>query len=377
MTGEPDSQLRVLYGVNGEGMGHATRSQVVIESLLVHHDVRVVASGAAYRFLADRLARVDEIFGPTFALTNGEIRRWETVRQNVRLAREELPETIRHWIADVDGWKPDVVISDFEPLSAVFARVTRTPMIAVGNINMLDRCRHDREIIGRDREDYLIARAVARSMVREAVEYIITTFFRAPASRGGTTFVPPIIRPEIVSAETVRGDHLVVYASGDESELDALRSSGLRCLVYGMRDGPQTAVTDGNLEFRPRSAEGFVEALRTARGVVAGGGFSLLSEAVYLGKPILCVPLRGQFEQVMNARYTERLGYGVCAAKLSAETVREFIERLPGLEAALAGYEQEGNALALETIEDRAREVAEAAPRDLRRARRKARRAAR
>ena len=26
--------MRILYGVNGEGMGHATRSQVVIESLL-------------------------------------------------------------------------------------------------------------------------------------------------------------------------------------------------------------------------------------------------------------------------------------------------------------------------------------------------------
>jgi uncharacterized protein (TIGR00661 family) len=123
--------------------------------------------------------------------------------------------------------------------------------------------------------------------------------------------------------------------------------------------------------------EGFVEALRTARGVVAGGGFSLLSEAVYLGKPILCVPLRGQFEQVMNARYMERLGYGLCTARLTAETVRGFVERLPEFEAALADYEQEGNALALRTIEDRALAVARAAPRDLRRARREARRAAR
>ena len=79
-----------------------------------------------------------------------------------------------------------------------------------------------------------------------------------------------------------------------------------------MRGGPDEVMVEGNLEFRPRSNEGFVEALRTARGVVAGGGFSLLSEAVYLGKPVLSIPLRGQFEQLMNARYLERLGYG-CA----------------------------------------------------------------
>ena len=80
-----------------------------------------------------------------------------------------------------------------------------------------------------------------------------------------------------------------------------------------MRDGPLVGTTDGAIEFRPRSVDGFLEDLVTARGVVTGGGFSLLSEAVYLGKPVLSVPLRGQFEQLMNARYLEREGFGICA----------------------------------------------------------------
>jgi uncharacterized protein (TIGR00661 family) len=374
---EPETRLRILYGVNGEGMGHATRSEVVIDSLLARHEVRVVASGAAFRFLVDRLPQVEEIFGPTFALEEGEIRRWATVRQNVRLARHELSDTIRHWVDEVDGWQPDVVISDFEPLAGVYARLTRTPLIAVGNINMLDRFRHDREIIGKDREDFLLARTVAHSMVPGAVEYIVTTYFRPPVARGGTTLVPPIVRPEIVNAHPEDGDHLVVYSSGDEALIEALRSARIRCLVYGMRGGPTEAVTDGNLELRPRSNEGFIEALRTARGVVAGGGFSLLSEAVYLGKPILSVPLRGQFEQMMNARYTERLGYGVCAPAPTPEIVGDFIDRIPEFEKALAGYEQSGNSIALRAIEERALGAAAAAPRELRKARREARRAQR
>ena len=121
-----------------------------------------------------------------------------------------------------------------------------------------------------------------------------------------TTLVPPIVRPEVENAKSERGEHLVVYASGDPNLLDALRSSGLPCRVYGMRGGPEADQVDGNLEYRPRSGDGFVEDLRTARGVVTGGGFSLLSEAVYLGKPVLSIPLRGQFEQLMNARYLER-----------------------------------------------------------------------
>ena len=48
--------MRILYGVNGEGMGHATRSRVVIDSLIESHDVRVVSSGNAYKFLAETAA---------------------------------------------------------------------------------------------------------------------------------------------------------------------------------------------------------------------------------------------------------------------------------------------------------------------------------
>lgn len=366
--------MRILYGVNGEGMGHATRSRVVIESLLERHDVRVMASQAAFRYLSARLPRVDEVFGPSFAMQDGEIQRWATVVQNVRNARHEVPETFHRWGKTIDReWRPDVVITDFEPLTALYARTFRVPMLAVDNINMLDRCHHDAEIIGREREDFLIARAVTRSMAPGAIEYLVLTFFRPPVSRGGTLLVPPIVRPEIEAATPERGDHLVVYSGGDPALIDALRASGMPCRIYGMRGGPASDRVDGNLEYRPRSNEGFVEDLRTARGVVTGGGFSLLSEAVYLGKPVLAMPLHGQFEQLMNARYLQREGYGICAQRVTPQLMGEFAARLEKFEDALAGYEQDGNAETLRTVEERAEAAAAEPVRALRRERRAAR----
>ena len=368
--------MRILYGVNGEGMGHATRSRVVIDHLLSDHDVQVVASGAAYEYLSQSLPRVEQIFGPTFAMREGQIQRWATVVGNLRKVGRELPHTVREWLARVHEWRPEVVITDFEPLAALYARHAHSPLIAVDNINMLDRCRHDTEIIGAEREDFRIAKAVTHSMVGGANEYVVTTFFRPAVSRQRTTLVPPIVRPEIEAATAERGDHLVVYSSGDPVLLDALRASGVPCRVYGMRGGPEADTQEGNLEFRPRSNDGFVEDLRTSAGVVAGGGFSLLSEAVYLGKPVLAIPLRGQFEQLMNARYLEREGFGLCAERVDDETVRAFLAGLDEFEAALAGYEQDGNAFTLETIERLAREVAAEDARELRRGRRLARRPA-
>ncbi len=86
-----DSDMKILYGVNGEGMGHATRSQVVIESLLERHEVHVVASGAAFRYLSGVLPDVEEILGAKFVMEDGEIRRWATVRQNLTDVGERRP----------------------------------------------------------------------------------------------------------------------------------------------------------------------------------------------------------------------------------------------------------------------------------------------
>jgi uncharacterized protein (TIGR00661 family) len=368
--------MRILYGVNGEGMGHATRSRVVIQSLLERHDVRVVSSGNAYRFLSDAVPDTEEIFGLTFAMEDGQIRRWATVVDNLRSAGHELPHTVREWLARVKEWRPDVVITDFEPLAAAYARYSRTPLVAVDNINMLDRCHHDEEIVRHNREDFLIAKAVTHSMVPGALEYVVTTFFEPPVSRACTTLVPPIVRPEIEAASSERGDHLVVYSSGEEALIDALRVTDVPCRVYGMRGGPEADQVEGNLEFRPRSGPGFVEDLRTARGVVAGGGFSLLSEAVYLGKPVLAIPLRGQFEQLMNARYLERDGYGLCAEEVDEQVVDRFLEGLDRFEQALSGYRQDGNAVALETVERLAAAAAEADRKAVRRGVRAARRRA-
>ena len=48
--------MRVLYGVVGEGMGHAMRSRVVLDELCKRHDVQVVVSGRAYDYLKKALA---------------------------------------------------------------------------------------------------------------------------------------------------------------------------------------------------------------------------------------------------------------------------------------------------------------------------------
>jgi len=67
---------------------------------------------------------------------------------------------------------------------------------------------------------------------------------------------------------------------------------------------------------------------------------------------VLSVPVGRQFEQVLNARYLERIGYGRYAPSLDeAETVHAFVRAIPQCEDALARYEQDGNRLLLEAVD--------------------------
>jgi uncharacterized protein (TIGR00661 family) len=333
-----------------------------------------MASGAAFKYLSGRLGEVKEIFGPSFAMEDGEIRRWASVTHTMKMAREKIPSSVRNWTDAIAQWRPDVVVTDFEPLSGIYARTHAAPLVCVDNIHMIDRCKHDDEILEGAREDFQLARAVTGAMVPNAGDYVITTFFEPPILRGRTTLVPPIVRPEIVAAEPVRGEHVVVYSGGSEALADALRDCGVPCHVYGMRDGPDVGTSDGCIEYRPRSVDGFLEDLVTSRGVVTGGGFSLLSEAVYLGKPVLSVPLKGQFEQLMNARYLEREGFGLCAPNVDAETMSVFLDRIDDFHGKLGGYEQDGNRVALEVIAAKVGAAGSETRRDRARARREARR---
>jgi uncharacterized protein (TIGR00661 family) len=106
------------------------------------------------------------------------------------------------------------------------------------------------------------------------------------------------------------------------------------------------------LRYRPFSEDGFIDDLRTARGVIASGGFTLMGETVYLRRPMLAVPIGGQFEQVLNARYLEAEGYGLAADELTSERLAEFLERLPDFERRLAGYHQQGNVELLAKLDD-------------------------
>jgi uncharacterized protein (TIGR00661 family) len=84
---------------------------------------------------------------------------------------------------------------------------------------------------------------------------------------------------------------------------------------------------------------------------VSGGSFTLMGECVYLHKPMLTCPVIGQLEQVVNSRYLEKVGYGRHAEQIDATVLREFLDELPRYQQNLEAYHQDGNTVALSTLD--------------------------
>jgi uncharacterized protein (TIGR00661 family) len=351
--------MRILYGAVGEGLGHATRSRVVAEHLLEQgHEVKMVASGRALPYLKQHLPDVEEIWGTSFVLEHGTVNSWKTLTANVRGGARGVPSDWKRGSEIARSFGPDLVITDFDGFAYLFGKSHRKPVLSVDNIQMVDRCTHDSAILEGIHRDYRTARAFIHTKLGRANHYVITTFFRPPVRKQRTTLVPSLLRPEIIAAKPEPGEHLLVYGRISEASIAALEASGVPCHVYGARDGLSEEVQERNLAYRPFANEAFIDDLRTARGVVGSAGYSLMSEAVYLRKPMLALPLAHQFEQEMNARYLERLGFGTAAAALDEPALERFLDREPGHEQALGAYEQDGNTEALATIQGLVDELA-------------------
>jgi uncharacterized protein (TIGR00661 family) len=348
---------RILYGVAGEGMGHAMRSRVIIEHLAERHDVQVVVSGRAHDYLKarerDRLG-VKRIWGLSILYEDNAVLGLRTALYNLTgAAFGGWPRNVRAYLELVERFRPDVVISDFESWSHLFAKTRGLPVFSVDNNQIVNRCEHPPEILAGARAAWFAGRSVVRAKLPRCDHYLVSTFFYPPVAKPRTTLVPPVLRPEILAARAEQGDHLLVYQTSTSNKAlpDILRRSGIECRLYGVRRDLNREVREGNLLWRPFSEATFVEDLRTARAVVSGGSFTLMSEAVYLHKPMLSVPVRMQFEQILNARWLERLGYGRAADRITPRALAEFLEGLPDHAGALAGYRQDGNRVLLETLD--------------------------
>lgn len=325
--------LRILYGVSGEGSGHSSRAMVVARHLENSgHVVKIVSYDRGYRNLRVAFDCV-EIDGLHIVSSDNRVQVLKTVWHNLR----RLPMAIRRLgrlRQQLASFRPDVVITDFEPTVAWWARFNGVPLISLDN-------QHRMRYMNYESPAYLrgsrwLTELVIRLMIPRPDYALATTYFFGEIKNDFTFLFPPILRSEVLQCQPIEGSHFLVYVT---SEFDGLltllrRFPQHQFFVYGSSRTGQ----DGNLSFRPFSSDGFLQDLSSCRAVIATAGFTLISEALYLGKPYLAMPLAGQFEQQLNAICLEQLGCGMNVSRMNVRVLSDFMSCLTQYTAACTEY---------------------------------------
>jgi uncharacterized protein (TIGR00661 family) len=334
--------MRILYGVVGEGMGHATRSCVILRHLVESHEVQIVVSGRAHAFLRKAFPELEvhEIAGLNMIYEDNEVQRRRTALDFVK----KLPgfaENFETMTRLAEGFRPELVVSDFESFAYLYGKKHDLPVLSIDNMQIINRCALDVDIPAEEQASFQMAKTIVKAKLPHCDHYLITTFFFPPVRKARTSLFPPILRDAVLDAERSVGEHVIVYQTSDTFHdlVPTLQRLPGKFFVYGLKRDEQL----GNVTLKGFSEDGFVRDLASARAVLAGGGFSLMGEAVYLGKPMLSVPLKGQFEQTLNALYLQKLGYGEYHRELSERAIAQFLERAPEYARNVAAHTQDRN----------------------------------
>ncbi|MBN2136530.1 MAG: hypothetical protein JW720_01865 [Sedimentisphaerales bacterium] len=323
---------RIIYGVAGEGFGHSSRSHLIGGRLIdAGHDVIFAGSQKSLLYLRQYFGdRVKEIFGLSFAFKDGRIDKSETLKKNLLKLPDANRQNDELFKKHFEPFDPQLIISDFEPFSAWWAWRNGIPFISIDHEHMLTLCKLEHS--AKDWLSWLTSKVVTELHYVGAVAYVIINFFKAPLKVDSAVLAPPVVRPILTELQPTCGEHILLYSTtGQDREGLCRVLSGFsdhKFFIYGFDKTTPTPLDYKNCVFKKRSTEGFLNDLAAAGGVIASAGFSLLSECLYLKKKMLLQPVAGQYEQIINAHYVEKLGLGVAAKELDTAAVGRFLDEI-------------------------------------------------
>lgn len=323
--------MRILYGVQGTGNGHLTRARIMAPALKAAGiEVQFLFSGRPREKFFDMAPFGDWWWrcGLTFVSRKGRIDYLRT------LARaRDFPRFIRDvQTLDLRGF--DLVLNDFEPVSAWAARLQGVPVVGLGHQHAF------RHAIPKCRGGWH-----ARLLLR----------WYAPASPGlglhwhhfGQPILPPLV--EAAADVPVATNRILVYLPFESlADIRSLLLHFPRWRFQVYHGQVSVPYEDRNLSFHPFSREGFQRDLAASAGVICNSGFEVISEALQAGKKILSKPLKGQWEQCCNAKALAELGWGTVMMRLDRDTLAAWLEsdkavrvRYPDVAAAIVAWLRE------------------------------------
>jgi uncharacterized protein (TIGR00661 family) len=232
------------------------------------------------------------------------------------------PRLTRMLLREIERFQPDVAITDYEYFVPRAARAVGLPCLSLDNQHAITMGRIAFPFT--QAPSWMATALAVRQLFSCANQYVISCFFEVSPRKvePWIRWTPAILRDAVINLPSRSGEHVLAYQgySTFDGFTESLRRLERPVHVYGMGGNRR----EGRVVFKESNEQAFLEDLATCAFVVCGGGRTLISEALHLGKPVFSIPVQNAFEQFMNAFYVERCGYGM-RSNIAGFSIRQLL----------------------------------------------------
>lgn len=331
--------MRYLFIVQGEGRGHMTQAISMSQILRdAGHEVCRVLVGKNERrripqFFIDHIhADIELLESPNFVTDKDQksVKPVKTVVQTVIGSRKYLKSLNRiHEIAEEH--QPDVIINFYDFMGGIynFLKRPKAKFICIAHQFLIDHPTFD---FPPDRKIDKASLQMGNKIVSLGADRILALSFQPFDDVPGKKLfvVPPLLRKEITQLKVTTGEHLLVYIvnPGYSKEVNQFHekypAERLYCF-WDKKGEPEELKIDRFLTYHQLDDTKFIEKMASSKGYVTTAGFESVCEAMYLGKPVLMVPVQGHYEQACNAIDAKKAGAGIFSTSFEIEKLIDYI----------------------------------------------------
>ena len=300
--------MKIFYAVQATGNGHISRAMELLPYLKNYGEVDIFLSGANSTLQLNAPVKYRSNGLCLFYNCNGGLDYW-------KIAKEMHVFRLRKEIQELPVEKYDLVINDFDYITSAACAKKNVVSINYGH-----------------QASFLSVNTPRPDKKSSAGEWILRNYAKATHYTGlhfdnyDNFIFTPVIKKEILEAEPKDDNYISVYLpSYCEPQLSDIfgEINDTRFEIFIKEISQPRQV--GNILFLPVDKYLFNKSLINCTGLITGGGFETPAEAIHLGKKLMSIPIRGQYEQVCNSAALKQMGI-TCKQTIGPDFKNEFYQ---------------------------------------------------
>ncbi len=336
---------KYILAVQGEGRGHMTQAMTIYDMLIEQgHTVCAVLLGSSGardipKFFFEKInAPIIQLQSPNFVTDkkNKSINVTKSVIHNFKKLKT-FRKSLKTIDALVKEHEPDVVINFFDLLIGLYYRFYKPKAKMICVAHQYIYFHPDFEFPEGRWLDKASIKYFTKLTATRSSKNLALSFYKIHTNNEDVIVVPPLLRKEIFELETKKDDFYLVYLvnNGYFEELLEWHKANPATEVHCFTDQPDKIYNSYSFNKEKLFVHAindtlFLEMMSKARGLASSAGFESVCEAMYLGKPVLMVPIHGHYEQFCNSRDAYKAGAGIFSDKFDLTKLANFSSTFDG-----------------------------------------------